>query len=290
MERVVFRPEYIDQINVRFTFEGLKRRIIRGDNVSVFHSHAYQALFGGKVSKPHKGDIEKIMEGISRNFQPDIIKILNGNKFFTEVKTMTNRDQRPQCGFNQFENYCYNSLKDERVRKLTTFNYAFFRYRTSVKSLDPLTNPELEKYLAKNTMDLVILPPNMLFALFARSERKARNQQTNKGPDIAWYFRPRISDINALLRDGGAEQKLHEDYRVEDFAKYLVLDNIVCETYQSPPLSAHRTHVTPFRVVHYFNRNEKAWRDSFRKHHEVLLREMLHLKDIYADIQEVPFN
>lgn len=120
------------------------------------------------------------------------------------------------------------------------------------------------------------------------------DQTTNKGPDVALYFRPSGAIMSALQRGDGAIEKLASHSSIREFVPSLLLDGLAYEKRKSPKvLYSHDHQVVPFGITHYFNQDEKAWAESFKKNHYSLLKKMLKLRDLYEEAKQeqgnVPF-
>lgn len=287
----VSSPKFLRRVKVHGIWDAQKRRIIRSMNTSIFYSYLYKTLFGGEVCKPYKGESEEIFFCVERNFHPDIIKTQRKQKVFTEIKTTTRRSFRPPCSYRQIENYAFNVLRNlEQNKGTASLDYAFFTYGSSKRSLDTLGNQRLEKFLAENTAGLLILPTNLLFLVLSSANKKVMDQISNKGPDIALYFRPSGTVMSGLQKGNGIIEELSSHQTVRDFTQLLLLDGLGYEQKESPrALYSHSYQVAPFRITRYFNQNEQAWANSFKKNHEKLLTEMLHVRDLYSEANVIPF-
>ncbi|MEK6886135.1 MAG: hypothetical protein AABX17_04170 [Nanoarchaeota archaeon] len=288
MVKRVSSPRFLRRVKIHGTWDAQKRRIIRSMNTSIFYSNLYQSLFGGDVCRPHKGNAEEIFFCVERNFHPDMIKIEKEQKTYTEIKTTTKRNFRPPCPYRQVENYAFNVLRElEKYKRITSLDYAFFTYIPGERSMDVLTNPKLEKHLAENTAGLLILPANLLFLVLSGANKKVMDQTSNKGPDVALYFRPSGAVMSSLQQGNGAVEKLASHSSIEEFVPSLMLEGLAYEKRKSPiSLYSHDNKVVPFPITRYFNTDEHAWAASFKKNHSALLTKMLRVRDLHNEARQ----
>jgi hypothetical protein len=169
--------------------------------------------------------------------------------------------------------------------------YAFFRY-THRANDDPktnsLTNSQLARKLARDTRDLLIVPSNLLFAMLLSSNRDSINQESNKGPDEAHYWKIYGNLLTRLHNQEDAINGIRESLGQETSAQ-LCLDDLAAISGESPKgIYCSGRQIRPFKITRYYNATE-TWSGHLKNNHEWLLTELVKIRDLYAEFEGVPF-
>ena len=296
MRKRVVKPKFLRRIRVTCQSEAELRSIRARQNTSIFYCYLYEALFGGRIGRTFKGELEEISSGRYRNLHPDIVKPISDGRVFTEVKTVKTKNGKPYCSHDQFHNYTYDLLKDLNAKRpRSQVEYAFFRYWNT--RLTKLCGKQIGGELAEETRDLLIVPLNLLILILLNSPTKKIDQTTNKGPDECKYWMIFGEILSQFHKDDNITDKLFSrssERGYHGLKELLLLDNLVSERTQSPGnLYFWDQQIEPFQITRYYNRNPGQWAKVFKKRHEEILTGILGTKDLYKETEEarkeVPF-
>ena len=316
-----------------------KKSDIMKKDISWFLTRAYQFVRGGKLAKRYYDNVEKETNGNSnRQYSPDVLHRGFGTQRDIEVKALCNSfGGSLKCAIPQFEKYFHKLLKryDEIDAKKTNFlidktgfEYAFFRYSAPMtyklikghypcgqkrkkkmrKGLNPssMKAKELVEYIAQNTKDLLITPPNLLILLLHHASRGAFNQFfTNEKIQEYWYVKS--GDVSALhnLQSNGLKYILKDqNNRFGSFkegknnyvgtltAKQMHLDALIPIQNYSPKIIINKKYIIdPFIITRYkFESKDSylSWINFLRENHEQITFD-LDIKDLYAEDKKIPF-
>ncbi len=291
-------PEWKDYVvaNKYIAFHNRNLNIAKS-NIGTFYSHLYQSIFGGHIIRKFKTEKEVHTNGDEteeRNFHPDHIRFENHRKIFCEIKAISDKNSKPWCSSGQLENYCNDQLVDAFETMFTPeLEYAFFRYKhrnDNEKKTSVLTTQELARRLSRQTKDLLIVPSNLLFLMLLASENNYINQESNKGPNEAHYWKIYGKLITRMHNQENPTQLVKEYKGDRRLRNELCLDNIDVESTGIPEgLHYGIMPIKPLTITRYFNRDPKEWSEHFKQHHEGILTKTLGVRDLYQEAKEVPF-
>ena len=289
---------YTDHYNARL--------VVAKANIASYYSALYQEIFGGEVLRKFKTEKEEYHIGDGqeqRNFHPDHIRYFDGTKVFCEIKAVSDRNSKPWCSSTQLENYFHDLLTDAFETMFTPeLEYAFFRYRhrgDHEEKTSVLSNRGLARKLARDTKDLLIVPANLLFLMALASKDCWINQESNKGPDEARYWKIYGHLITRLHQEDNPILNIASEVEADniasgveadgDLAKDLCLRDIRVIRGQSPgDIYCRNRSVRPFHITRYYNSTD-CWQKYLKEHHERLLTERLGIRDLYTELAGVPF-
>ncbi|MCU0642331.1 MAG: hypothetical protein MUF61_02000 [archaeon] len=301
---VSFLPQY--KRKPRSSKEAAKKGIVAKKNISQFYSGVYAALFGGKVGRVYKGDVEKLASGRAINFHPDIINDLTSGRIYTEVKCTSAKALQYLCSVDQAANYCFKLLQRiEKGDESPGVNYAFFRYgKHDEYGWKKMHNEELERRLC-DVNSLVIAPLNMALFLFLTCPRIIKYQESSdSNVNQQEYFKLRGGLFSSLARS----KKTLQEVLDSNAHCFGVLNNLTPDDFfvgdlqmrrfnSSPVVVNNKLEIEPFKVSQYYLPNGKAreWLEHFMENHGEILR-ALDVRDLFAEelehrkvLLELPF-
>ena len=294
-KRVVQRFALIPEIDIKTGDDVARRSVAARKNLSHIYSHLYSGLYGGSASGLHKTSIERIVKGHPRNFHPDIYREDELHRVWTEVKATNAKMKSPKISERQVENYsfevAYSTWSDGRI---PLYDTAVFVYGNSQEraGLDALSNRSLVKKVANETRELIVFPFNLLYFLLLHQDfsRKIVMNQETSGSTInnANYWIMVQKKLTLLSNGDEFMQKLREEMtfmkRSCDTFKdgLLCLDDLDFEESNSPEnIFCRGFRIKPFKIIKYFNRNEKKWVQSFVQNQGTILEQDLGIKALY---------
>jgi len=186
-------------IEVKSSHEaGIAGNIV-GDNVGLFFTHVFMAIFKEGEYEIRPRVTYRLNSGENRYFAPDLVTRTLSGDIYTEIKAVSTRRSEPSFNRGQEENYFNVLLK--RVKEgqsRPVIREAIFRYGKNRKnlSLHGLNEVNAMKLAAQELRDSLILAPNQALLLFMLE--RLEHRESNVRNDPRDYYIVKGSTINLL--------------------------------------------------------------------------------------------
>ena len=277
----------------------VKHAAIANSNIGHFYAALYHGMiYGGKgkLTRLYKTNIQRMMDGQSRVFRPDIVIQSRYGTGYVEVKATSTKNSRPHCSYRQLENYLYSLFRRINAGDSAPFvEYAIFRYGTSrtMNGLGKINKQDLVERLCRGTRDLLIMPSNLVLWMFAISQVQVQygKELSNGGPLMK--SRPNGSTITMLHK--GLENFSHEDFQdpngLRNLAIDLFIDKLRVHKSFSPMLIVDGVNfLIPFSITRYYLPGNvyPEWISHLNRNRKEILGN-LKLDDLVAINEEIPF-